>query len=1153
MARNWTEKQREAIEREGDLLVSAAAGAGKTAVLTERIARLVSLGLRVDELLVVTFTKAAAAEMKERIEARISALADEAAERGESERAYELRRAAVSCECASISTLHRFCLNVLHRNYHEAGIDPAVQVSDGIEAELLAQRAIDEVLEEAYLANEREPDADFKELLATAGSDANLETLIRSLYAFAIARPEPDKWLDEAVRLYTDDFPAAAERISTELIERSTEELWSFFEQAKRLRAETPEEFPRIAELLDDDMSFMMALRLHPDYDEWVKALKGRSLLGLAWPRGVEASEKAEVKAYRDKYKNYLLELDKKFAHTYEEEERFALQLARPVACLRRLVGEYSRRFSALKEEEGLIDFSDMEQLTLKVLKNERIAEEYRERFRCVFVDEYQDINPAQEAILSAISRGNRFMVGDVKQSIYRFRQAEPGIFLEKYRNYRGEDGRFRIDLNCNFRSRTAILDCANMVFSKLMRGGSVGEIDYSDNAALVSGFPAGEGAETGETELILIDPELTAPKGFDPRPRERSGNMLQAEYAAGRILELMENAVVHEGDTPRRCRWSDFAILLRSASASAHDWLTTLSEAGIPCVSTSGTDFFEALEVRIFTDLLRVIDNRRQDIPLLAVMRSFIFRFTDEELIHIKAEYEGEELLDRVISAAADTAAPPWGIKSKQMLDTIDRWRGLARLLELGELLALILDETAFGVYVSALKGGEARRRNLESLLETARHYSASGKGGLSGFLRYLDDAREASSASSAPPPSAEAVRLMTIHQSKGLEFPFVILGDITHGFNRAYRSQVGVFDSELGIGLRSVSGDKGNKSMLQRAISNREARRQNSEEMRVLYVAMTRAKERLIMLGSQKDAEKYAGEHAKPLTGLEIMKAERYADWIIGACFPNGTETPARFPNGGVLELKLLGEGGVPSGKRGMSEEEFAAWQQEAAFADTAEQERRFRSAYPMRADTELPSKLSVTGLALTKPEVKLRPRFMEGEHALTGAETGTLTHRLMQLITLAPHDEASVREELEGLIRRGFFTESEAAAIRIPAVVKFFESKLGKRLIASERAEREREFNLIMKANELTETDSEAPVMLQGIIDCCFTEDGAWVLIDHKTTHVDANHTARTVAERYRKQIELYSAALERLTGLPVKERYIYLLSADEAVRM
>lgn len=1154
MERKWTERQLEAINKRGDLLVSAAAGAGKTAVLTERIARLISEGTGVDELLVVTFTKAAAAEMKQRISARLLELSEDASDKGDPEKAERLRRASAACAGANISTIHSFCMNVLRRNYHEAGVDPAVHAAETLDSELLASKAIGDVLEAQYLADEKQEDVGFNELLTTAGSDERVEDLIRSLYKYAAAKPNPDEWLDRAVSLYTEGFRSAAVTAAGELMDAVCLELQVFMDRIKLLRIETSEH-PGITKALDDDMSFIMGLMLTRDHDKWVRALSGRKFTRLLWNTGTDASEKTGVQLCREALKKYVGTLEKRFSHTLDEEEAFSKLLARPVAALRRLTGEFAKRYSELKAEEGLIDFSDMEQLTLKVLRNESIAREYRERFKYVFIDEYQDINPAQEAILRAVSDNNRFMVGDVKQSIYRFRQAEPAIFLDKYNNYSGEDGRFRIDLNCNFRSRTAVLDAANMLFSCLMRGGAVGEIDYSDNAALTSGFEKREGDPDGSVEITLIDPESFGDEGLDEDSGEEleGSARIQAAYAASRILSIMNNEVLHDKNGPRRYRWSDFTILLRSASVTARDWLQVLSDSGIPCVSDQGQGFFESLEVRLFIDLLRLIDNRRQDIPLLAVMRSFAFGFTEEELIHVKTDYEGDDVLDRVIKAAEDAAAPSWSVKSRRLLDSIERWRTLSRITEIGALISRIIDETGFEVFVSALKGGDARVRNIETLLDLANRFSAAGRGSLGSFIRYLDDSRESAEPASGPAPAVDAVRLMTIHHSKGLEFPVVILGDITRGFNRNFRSDVGIFDSDLGIGLCSVSGDRSNKALLQRAITFREERRQNAEEMRVLYVAQTRAMEKLIMIGAKAKALNFASKLACPPDGVRIMNASCYADWMLGAYFPNGVDSPAVFPHGGSMKLEIRGAGAAMREGRGLTPDAFASWQQEASFADPDELCERFKFKYRAEEDTKLPSKLSVTGLTLTAPQVRLRPRFMENERDLTGAEIGTLTHKLLQLVSVAPHTESTVEAELEALIERGVFTGREAKAIRIPAIVAFFDSPLGKRLIASDTVLREKEFELFMEASVLTGAPTDAPIMLQGVIDCCFIEDGGWVLVDHKTTHVDASHTARTVAERYRSQLDLYSKALTRLTGLPVKERYVYLLSVNEAVKL
>ena len=941
------------------------------------------------------------------------------------------------------------------------------------------------------------------------------------------------------------------------MISDALEELKTFSEKAKALREGTPEEYRGAAAALDSDMSLLLGLKLHPEHDEWVRALDGLKLASLSWPRGTDESEKTELKEYRAALKKHLGELAVRFSHTMEEEKQAAQKLAGPIARLVKLTEEFRARFTELKASDGLIDFNDMEQLTLKILRNESIANEYRSRFRCVFVDEYQDINPAQEAILRAVSRENRFMVGDVKQSIYRFRQAEPKIFLEKLSAQKRGEKPERIDLNANFRSRPAILEAVNALFSELMLGGNVGEVSYEKEDELVPGLPLNEGDPTGEVELVLIDPEAAPSdepedEDYEDAPDATSAQ-LQAAYAARRIHEIMRTETLKTPKEERPYRFGDFTVLLRSAAGSADEWVNTLSQAGIPCAASSGSELFDALEVRIFADLLRVIDNRRQDIPLLAVMRSPIFDFTDEELIHIRADYEGEDVLDRVLAAGADPNEPPWGAHAKEFLRTVDRWRGLERILDVGEFVSRILDETGFDVIVSALRGGEARCRDLDALLETARAYSDSGKGGLGGFIRYIDEARASAPQKTAAAPSQDAVRLMTIHQSKGLEFPVVFLGDITRGFNRSVRSDVGVFDAELGIGLCSVSGDRGNRSMLQRAIARNELLRQNAEEMRVLYVAMTRAREKLIMLGMHKDAEGFAAKYAKPLNGLRIMRADRYADWMLGAYFPNGTEAERKLPCGAALRFAVCHADEAEAGSVGMSADALEGWMRDALFADTAETEARFAFSYEGEAATKLPSKLSVTGLTLRGTELAKKPRFMEDEGEPTGAEIGTVTHRLLQLISLQQHDADSVREELRKLTWQGLFSDREAGLVRVDSVVKFLDSPLGKRLIASERAEREKEFNLMLPAHELTESDSDEPIMLQGVIDCCFIENGAWVLVDHKTTRVDAAHTAKTVAERYRRQLELYSKALERLTGTEVREAYVYLLSADEAVKM
>ena len=1140
-----------AIEASGDLLVSAAAGAGKTAVLTERIARLISEGADVNELLVVTFTNAAAMEMRSRIEARLTELSESA----EGERAVNLRHAAASCERANISTLHSFCMNVLRRNYHEAGVDPAFEVADNIEREILLTKALNETLENRFLLNESTPDEGFKALIAAVRNDLRLDSLIRALYAFCIARPDPDAWLSMALDNYTVNFKEVSSDIASSLVSSAHSELQHFLDRAKELSVSVDEVHAGVRDALRDDMSMLLALILQNDYDSISTGLSAASFSRLTWKRGTDEDEKEDVRLYREELKKSVTRLKKVFSHSLSEEARTAELLSAPIKALIELTRDFMERFRIIKEEAGVIDFSDMEQLTLTALKNPGIADEYRSRFKYIFIDEYQDINPAQEAILASISKGNRFMVGDVKQSIYRFRQAEPNIFIDKYNTYNGENGRIRIDLNRNFRSRTAVLDAANLLFEKLMKGGSVGEIDYSDNAALISGTPDNP---AGSVELVLIDPETETYFDYDPAEQEETESStnakLQAAYAAKRILEIMETCSKYTADGEAlKYRFSDFCILLRSAKNSVTDWVNTLSDCGVPCVTALGEGFYQAIEVRLFVDLLRVIDNRRQDIPLLAVMRSPVFGFTDEELAHVKSDYEGNDILDRAISASRDEQRPSWSIKCSEMLTKIDEWRDKKRLMELAVLVSSVLDESKLKAYVSALHGGGAREDNLETVVSLAAKFSSNG-GSLSGFIRFMDAAKESGTEPAKAPPAADAVKLMTVHASKGLEFGVVILGDITKKFRRTYDRDVGVFDSKLGIGLCSVSGGRDEKSMLQRAIASREADRLNAEEMRLLYVAMTRAKDRLILLGVKKNAREYAEKLAHPLSDIRIMRADYYIDWMLGAYFPKGLSNPVRFKNGGELSLNIVGREQSGSSSRGMSADRFSEWLQNAAFVDADGLNERFTLRYAEEADTLLPSKLSVTGLTLLPVKVANAPRFMLADSSVSGADIGTLTHRLLQLIPIKAHTEESVGEELRLLTERGIFTKDEAKLISVGSVVRFFSSDIGKRLIASERAERERSFNLLIGANRLIDTPSDTPIVLQGIIDCCFIENGSWVLVDHKTTHVDGSrNTARIVAERYRKQLELYSAALERLTGIKVAEMYVYLLSSNEAVKL
>lgn len=1164
MAQSWTKEQLQAINAEGSLLVSAAAGAGKTAVLTERIARIIADGTSVSELLVVTFTKPAAAEMKSRIEKRLYDLAESASDESEKRR---LSHEAGEVSHASVSTLHSFCTNLLRRNCHEAGVDPAFRPAEDAEAALLFKDALDEALETCCLSAEENRDSDFSALLELCEGDAALCTLVSSLYKFIMARPAPFDWLRDAVAAYDEKFDIYFERAQSVLCRTAQRDMRVLLSRAEELYEWSNTNAPRYTAMLSRDMSDMLAFAQLSSYSSWYNALLTYKPARRP-PAEKQGEAPSELLSYRKEYSALLAKMREIFRFNPQQERLIAKSIAPAMRGLYDLMELTAKNYSGTKAERGVIDFSDMEQLTLRVLDNPEIAREYRERYKYIFIDEYQDTSLVQDAIIERIRRSdNLFLVGDVKQSIYRFRQAEPASFLEKYGSFRGETGT-RIDLNANFRSSCIILEAANLLFEKLMRGKAAGEIDYSDNAALVSGANISGGAV--EIHLIDmrsgdddVDGEENDAAGDDEDEEEFERSECEAARAAQLIREIMENETVSDSEGERPYRFSDFAVLLRATKGAAASWTNVLSAMGIPCYAELSDGYFNAIEVQVFMNLLRVIDNRRQDIPLASVMLSPIGGFTYRELIHIRSDYAGGDLLDRLIAAAdgGDEAAA----KARGFLRRIDDWHERSRFIGITELVGALLDETRYYTFVGALPGGAVRRANLDMLSQRAHTCEKNGLLGLDSFIRFMDGARDNASLGASQTVNADAVRIMSIHKSKGLEFPVVFIGGVTKQINRGFTKAPGVFDRELGIGLRLKRGGGAIKSVLQRAITYLEHSKQTSEEMRVLYVAMTRARGRLYMLGAARDAGALAVKFAAPLNDYRVMNARSFLDWIMGAYFPHGLNLNNARKG---VELKL-GSGSLrlqivpgamlskPSGR--MNPSSFRQWTEKSMAADFSDVAKLFSYRYPNERDTLLPSKKSVTELndARFESEREARmhtaPVFLrDRREKLTAAERGTAAHKLIQHIALRRHDAPSIEAELRRLTEAGILSSAEAEAVRVEAVAEFFASPLAQRMLKSDSVKRELEFTLIIAANEVGLADHDTPMLLQGVIDCCFMEDGEWVLIDYKTSSADAC-SAQRVASRYSMQLQLYSKALQKLTGIPVKQRYIYLINAGICVEV
>ena len=1142
MATNWTAEQRRAIETPGSLIVSAAAGSGKTAVLTERIARHILEGASPDDLLVVTFTRAAAAEMKKRIGDRLSALA--AQQQGDE--AARLYGAAEGIGRANISTIDGFCSHVLRRHFDIAGLDPAFRAGEEAENLALRQEALDELMERYYAQK------GFSDLVDAFGEEAEFSAQFLRLYDFIMAQPEPMEWLKEAIDKYDiaeDALPLCP--AAEEYLKGLKVRLGACMDILRSRRDEIAEDYPKTAAILDDDLTQLGGALLQKSLRGYANQLSACAFATFSM-RGAEKSYSEYVKNPRDDMKK---EVQKHIALSGKPMGRQAKLLAgiKPLLdMLYSFTGDFIALYSEKKEQAGIIDYADMEHIALGLLRLPAVAKEYRDRFSFVFIDEYQDCSPLQNALFSALARpDNLFIVGDVKQSIYGFRMAEPTMFTERIDEFSRRDA--ALHLSANFRSSNEVIEGVNSIFTPIMTK-ETGGVDYDETARLVHGR---RDASPGGAELHVISRSAPLDTG-DAADENTEEQLLAAEaealFAAGRIRELLCESFTDRKGNTRKYKYSDIVILHSSPKNVAEAWVRTLSREGIPVYAELTGGYFDAIEVQIFLNLLAIIDNPLQDIPLISVLRSPIGGFSTEELITLRADCR-EGLFYEVLKAGADRDTP-LGHKAGGFLGRLKRWRAQGEHYDITELIAMLLEDTGFENYVSALPGGQSRHANLEALIKNAGIYSNSGHG-IRGFLRFMEKARSGDSLGAAQIASANVVRLISIHKSKGLEFPAVILGGLSVNFNKKSRSSVLVLDSSLGIGLKAARGSSRELNLYHSAIAERIWRREISERMRLLYVAMTRASEKLIMLCSFREVEKGLGAGRIPVTPNTCSGAERFADWILPVLFSSPSGNPLReylgmLPLSGNKPILCAVHPALRASALGaaLPREEYMAFTRQAIEEGPGEYAELFAWRSPYGADTVLPSKISVSQLIGNLPELGQYPDFMRDSMAERAVSRGTAAHKLMEHLPIAKHTFASVNACLKELTDRGTLTKKEAEGIYTANIVDFFSKGLGSRMLASPRVERELAFNHRVKANSVFDADTDETLLLQGIIDCCFIEGGEWVLIDYKTDYVPKG-MAKEVAMSQAKQLRLYKSALEELTGIPVKECWIHLLSTGESV--
>ena len=1228
MAVKWTKEQLAAIETTGcNLLVSAAAGAGKTAVLVERVIRLLCRSdnpVDIDRMLVVTFTEAAAAEMRERI---ASALEKEIS----ASYRLALSKQLSLLNGASISTLHSFCLDVIRRYFYLLeDADPSFRVADEAEAEILQRDVAAELLEESFAAGNQ----DFLTLAVHYGGragDDRLIDLIIDLYNYCWSNPWPKEWLAKAAAAY-DIAKDAGEESLKKWLQPLKAEISLLLEQSLDLLSCAL----KISRLPDGPLVYEQAIRQEISWLEKLQKLAAGSWEDLrdAWLNGgfarlpaardVDSNSKERVKALRDTAKKLVNEAAGKFfARSLEDFAAEIADLAPLVKVLVETVGRFAEKYRRAKIRAGLLDFNDLEHYCLQILLDRealpgeflpsRAALELAGQFEHVLVDEYQDISPVQDAILQLVSRQegsrpNLFMVGDVKQSIYRFRLAEPGLFLEKYSRFSPEPGEKnrKIHLKHNFRCRRNIVNCVNYIFSRLMAA-DVTEIEYDSHAALVYGanYPPAEVKTFADEplEIVLLEKNTTAapaPDGEDAAGEEDL-TALEREgvIVAEKIRQLMakkpQAPYILDKDTGqyRPLCYRDIVILMRSTVNRANMIAEILARYNIPAYADLSTGYFASTEIQIMLSLLQVLDNPRQDIPLAAVLRAPFSGFSIENLAEIRLAGGRDADLWRALQKTAEAGNKELSAAAGEFIARIERWRDIARKEKLTTLIATVYRETGYADYVAGMPDGLKRQANLKALFSRARQFDRFTRQGLSRFLRFIDQLQKSGEdlgAARALAENEDVVRIMSIHKAKGLEFPVVFICDLGKEFNFADQRKEFLLHRRYGLAPLVINPEAkisypSLPYLALRAMGEAEMR---SEEMRILYVAMTRAREKLILTGSVKNLpaalEKWqetrpAGQ--KRLPAFNIRNAKTCLEWLMRALADHpaigGNCTDVKKENLPLIKLVALTEKADNQFSPEKREDITAAvmnLRPLPAEAEAATREAirdRLNYTYPWGISS-VPAKLSVTEIkrryaGMTDPEdegVKMftenifqRPGFVSyGE--MTPQERGLLYHSLLQRLDLnLPLDEAGIAAQIKNLAAAKVIDGESINLISPAKISAFFRSEVGKIILENrDNALREWPFTIEINERELlhgeTGSEREDTIIVQGIIDVLVRAPQGMVIIDYKTDRIKENELA-ILADRYRPQLEYYKKAVERILKEKVFAVYIYSLAIDKALRL
>lgn len=1198
----WTDRQQQAITAQGQsLLVSAAAGSGKTAVLIERIKRMILSGeTDVDRILVVTFTRAAAEEMKEKL---ITAMREEIA--SDPSHAGRLRDQLNRIYRASINTFSAFALELVRRYYYLIDIDPGVTVCDEAEAQLLEHDAMDQVFEEYFEAGDEEF-LRFLDCCSDDRSEADLKDNLLQLYHKLRSLPHPFEWMESAVgRLDEEEADFAGgpvmafiEQDTARRLRRAADDIAA----AERMLADR--DLPRLAEKVRGDRQALEEAAQADSFDARLAVL-GRWKSTVLRPKKEEKADfdlvSEQVKALRDGAKKKVADL---CALYYTQPLGEQIDDTRRTASQARMVQQLLQRFDVVYreyKEENRLDFGDIEHFALRILENEEAAAECREHYEQIYIDEYQDSNYLQEAIIHRIRRpDNVFMVGDIKQSIYSFRLAEPDIFRDRYREYSAascEQGRV-IDLNSNFRSKKPVIDAVNDIFGDIMEG-------YDERAALKAGLtedggivmpveltlvdatPAAEPAEEEDRDKTdegrPVSPEETAAQKSDASG-EALAEMKAAELEALAVVQQIRDLLgteIYDSKLGRRRKLQrrDIVILMRSARNRAEIYYQTLKEHDIDAYLENNGGYFDTLEIMTFTDLLRVIDNSHQDIPLLSVLRSTIFGYSIDDLITVRTAARDSSFRDALEQYARQGGEEALRRRAAATLRRLAEWRRDSLARPLDDFIWSLMRDTGYYAYVGALPGGSQRQANLRALVDRTTAFRRRSEGSIYALLRYIDatgSRRIETGQVRLISENDDVIRIMTIHKSKGLEFPVVFVTGLGQTYHRTGIPKSGIMHKDLGFAMTRVEPQQHwfRHTLPERVIRERARQDEMAEELRILYVAMTRAQDKLVLTAAVKNPDQYL-EKAKLGGGEESC----YLDAVCGPIRRHGIRVRRedRQSLGRYLQIQR---------QRAVSVQELLLKrpQRDGVYAEI---DRRLSFAYPYAEEAETRVKYSVSelnaaaarkagGAGEPRPggadgtaaaaeaaaaeaataatagerEPQLRtPQFLAGRHRYTAAEIGTLYHSVMEHLDLERLKAAdpSAREEevsrqIREMVQREILFAEEAEQIAASRIARFFDSSPGRRLLAAAgHAHREQPFTL-----RWPQADSQ--VMVQGIIDCWFRDDEGLVLLDYKTSY-----TSEGIREKYQTQMDIYRRALEAAAGREVDEAYLYLFSEDLLVQM